>query len=477
MSLNNSKPDHLKKISLEQIQLATNNFSDDNVIGRGGFGLVYKGQLCPSTKLVAIKRLDEKLGGQGQGEFLMEINMLSRYKHDNLVSLVGFCDQSNEKILVYEYEARGSLDRHLAATTDLTWVKRLHVCLGAARGLNYLNNGLGDGHRVFHRDIKSPNILLDENWNAKISDFGLSKILVTNKEINSYVKSYACGTIGYIDPQYQTTNVLTKESDVYAFGVVLFEVLCGRLGVIYKYKADDDRRFLSQLARRHYKDGTLEDIINQDLRKQIKPKSLRAFSRIAYQCLKKDRKRRPTMELVIEELQNSLEFQISCQRITRIGLWGSSTCGNPWSFPLDDNQKLRQIRIDHKNWIYSLAFTTQDSNGLLHHSQHYGGEHGDTGGRISEVNFDADEQIVGIVGTVGITYGWPLTTGWVKGLTVISSLSFVTNKKTDGPFGNEAGGVRFSVPWDAGSFAGFYGRAGLYMDGLGFYLKSVTLLE
>nr|XP_043607266.1 mannose/glucose-specific lectin-like isoform X2 [Erigeron canadensis] len=320
MSLNNSKPDHLKKISLEQIQLATNNFSDDNVIGRGGFGLVYKGQLCPSTKLVAIKRLDEKLGGQGQ-------------------------------------------------------------------------------------------------------------------------------------------------------------VLCGRLGVIYKYKADDDRRFLSQLARRHYKDGTLEDIINQDLRKQIKPKSLRAFSRIAYQCLKKDRKRRPTMELVIEELQNSLEFQISCQRITRIGLWGSSTCGNPWSFPLDDNQKLRQIRIDHKNWIYSLAFTTQDSNGLLHHSQHYGGEHGDTGGRISEVNFDADEQIVGIVGTVGITYGWPLTTGWVKGLTVISSLSFVTNKKTDGPFGNEAGGVRFSVPWDAGSFAGFYGRAGLYMDGLGFYLKSVTLLE
>ncbi|MFS8012696.1 putative protein kinase RLK-Pelle-CrRLK1L-1 family [Helianthus anomalus] len=297
----------------------------------------------------------------------MEIVMLSSYKHDNLVSLIGFSDESDEKIIVYEHEVRGSLDKYLA-TTDLTWVQRLHICLGAARGINYLHCDVGEGHRVLRRNIKSSNLLLNENWEAMISDFGLSKIGPTNQEF-TFLVTNACGTLGYIDPLNATTEVLTKEPDVYSFGVVLFEVLCGRLAVIKTF--NDERRFLSKLAKLHYKERKLDEIINPYLRKQMTPKSLRTFSRIAYQCLKNDRKKCPTMGLIVEELQNSLEFQI--------------VSGHSWSLQLDNNQKLRKITIDYKDWVYSLIFTTQDFNGLLHSSKRYGGDSGWRGGIISEV--------------------------------------------------------------------------------------------
>ncbi|CAH1438627.1 unnamed protein product [Lactuca virosa] len=464
--------DHLK-IPVEDIKLATDNFSDGNFIGQGGFGSVYKGQLPvsasasatatrstrPSTT-VAVKRLDVK-GGQGQNEFLMEIFMLSSYKHENLVTLVGFCEEGDEKIIVYEHEGRGSLDKYLA-TDHLTWVQRLLICLGAARGLNYLHTGVGEGHRVLHRDIKSSNVLLDENWEAKISDFGLSKIGPTNQEF-TFLVTNAAGTFGYVDPLYVSTGVLTKESDVYSFGVILFEVLCGRLAMIGKY--DDERRFLSHLAQLRYEEGKLDEIIFPGILKQIKPDSLRVFSRIANQCLKIDRKQRPTMAMVIEQLQTSLEFQIGCRKIVRIGLWGSSTGGSPWSLQLDSNQKLRKITIDHEDWLYSIGFTTQDFSGTLDSSQRHGGSGGPSGGRISEVNFDVDEEITEMQGTVG------KTTGRYANYIVISSLCFKTTKKTCGPFGKETG-TRFSVPWDEGTFAGLYGRAGFYLDGLGCYLKA-----
>ncbi|PWA56267.1 jacalin-like lectin domain-containing protein [Artemisia annua] len=233
------------KLPLDDIKSATNNFSSENNIGKGGFGLVYKGQLPPSGTMVAVKRLDSKISGQGQTEFLKEIFMLARYKHDNIVSLFGFSDEDGEKVLVYKHEDNGSLDNHLAST-DLTWAQRLRICLGAARGLNYLHSSVGEGHRVIHRDIKSSNILLDADWEAKISDFGLSKEGIKNVQY-TFVVTALCGTLGYVDPMYQETGILTKESDVYSFGIVLFEVLCGRLALIMEYEVP--RRFLSQLVQ------------------------------------------------------------------------------------------------------------------------------------------------------------------------------------------------------------------------------------
>ncbi|PWA38788.1 DA1-related protein 2 [Artemisia annua] len=295
---------HLQ-LPLNDIISATNNFSERNYVGRGGFGRVYKGQLQPSGITVAVKRLDTRFG-QGENEFLKEILMLASYKHENLVSLVGFCDQGQEKILVYKHEDNGSLDKHLAST-NLTWEQRLRICLGAACGLDYLHNGVGEGHRVVHRDIKSSNILLDANWKAKISDFGLSKFAPKNQQF-TFLVTNACGTIGYLDPDYTKTGVLTKESDVYSFGIVLFEVLCGRLAMVYQY--EDERRFLYWWVKLNDKNKKLQQIIIPFLREQMKPNSISVFFKIALQCLDDKRQQRPTMRKVVKELETALEAQL-----------------------------------------------------------------------------------------------------------------------------------------------------------------------
>ncbi|PWA78876.1 Protein kinase, ATP binding site-containing protein [Artemisia annua] len=192
MKLVTKQFEHLK-IKLEAIKLATNNFADANCIGKGGFGEVYKGELVHSKghTVVALKRLNRAFG-QGDPEFWKEIIMLSLYKYDNIVSLLGFCDESGEKILVYEYASRRSLDLYLDSE-DLTWTQRLNICIGAARGLAYLHSSFGTHQRVVHRDIKSSNILLDENWNARISDMGLSKFGPANQQITFLVSDAVTG--------------------------------------------------------------------------------------------------------------------------------------------------------------------------------------------------------------------------------------------------------------------------------------------
>ncbi|KAF5786780.1 putative protein kinase RLK-Pelle-CrRLK1L-1 family [Helianthus annuus] len=218
--------EHLK-IQLEELRKATDNFGS-KVIGAGGFGKVYEGEVVHSKgrSMVAIKRLNREFG-QGDPEFLKEIMMLSRYAHKNLISLLGYCDEDGEKILVYEHASNGSLDRHLSSTA-LSWTQRLKICLDVARGIAYLHDDKGTQQRVLHRDIKSANILLDDKWNAKLSDMRLSKIGPANQQYTALFTNVV-GTPGYCDPQYMHTYTLTKESDIYSFGVVLFEILCGRL--------------------------------------------------------------------------------------------------------------------------------------------------------------------------------------------------------------------------------------------------------
>nr|XP_043630361.1 putative receptor-like protein kinase At5g39000 [Erigeron canadensis] len=297
--------EHLK-IPLEDIKSATNNFADSNCIGQGGFGKVYKGQLLLSggNNVVAIKRLDRAFG-QGNPEFWKEITMLSIYKHKNIVSLLGFCDENDEKILVYEYASKTSLDKYLNSN-DLTWVQRLKICIDAARGLAYFHNPGGSQQRVLHRDIKSSNILLDDNWNARISDLGLSKFGPADQKY-TFLLSIPVGTIGYCDPLYVETGLLTKESDVYSFGVVLFEVLCGRLCVDIN---NEKRQPFTGLVRKSYKKDNIDEIIYVNIKKEINPYSLKEFTTIAYQCLKRDREERPLMTKVVEMLENALKYQM-----------------------------------------------------------------------------------------------------------------------------------------------------------------------
>ncbi|KAJ9537981.1 hypothetical protein OSB04_030714 [Centaurea solstitialis] len=304
---------HLK-IQLEDIKSATDNFANDSLIGKGGFGKVYKGEIAHSRgrSMVAFKRLDSKYG-QGNSEFWREIMMLSRYTHENLISLLGYCDEGgDQKILVYEYASNGSLDRHLGATA-LTWMHRLKICLAAAKGLSYLHDPKGTQQRVLHRDIKSSNILLDENWNAKVSDLGLSKIGPANQQ-HSVLVSNIVGTFGYLDPLYMEMGLLTKESDIYSFGVVLFEVLCGRL--CYEC-SNRQSHTLVRMWKKSYKNNKLDEIIFEHLLQQMDPSSLKTFSNVAYQCLHKSREQRPTMAHVVQELETAVQFQEISEGVER----------------------------------------------------------------------------------------------------------------------------------------------------------------
>ncbi|XP_071704125.1 serine/threonine-protein kinase TIO-like [Rutidosis leptorrhynchoides] len=257
--------------------------------------------------MVAVKRLStkESKGGQGIKEFLTEIQLLSRYKHQNIVSLLGFCKQGDEKILIYEYAEHGSLDTYLSRACTFTWKQRINICIDAAYGLDHLHNHVSDNHRVIHRDIKSGNILLGHNLKAMIADLGLSKRGLTNDN-DSYIVTHACGTDAYLDPEYRRTGILTKESDIYSFGVVLFEVLCGRLSYM---NVQDNRRYLDQLARSSYKEHKLEEIIDPSLKDKIDSNSLFTYSKIAYECLLINRPERPAIATVVKQLKDALKFQ------------------------------------------------------------------------------------------------------------------------------------------------------------------------
>ncbi|KAB2073526.1 hypothetical protein ES319_A07G088700v1 [Gossypium barbadense] len=299
-------PDQLCKcFTLAEIQAATNNFDDAFVIGSGGFGNVYKGFIKGIKYKVAIKRLKSK-SQQGAREFWTEIQLLSQLRYVNLVSLIGYCNDNNEKILVYEYMSNGTLRDHLYNTekAPLTWKQRLEICIGAAPGLDYLHSGAV--HRVIHRDVKSTNILLDEEYVAKVSDFGLSKmspISMTNDPIRTVVK----GTFGYMDPEYYRRQQLTEKSDVYSFGVVLFEVLFARPAV--DSKLEYSQISLANWARKCIGNESIEESIDPFLKGKISLNCLRTYVKIAENCIREDGCERPSMNDVARRLEFALQLQ------------------------------------------------------------------------------------------------------------------------------------------------------------------------
>ncbi|XP_042499442.1 serine/threonine-protein kinase PBS1-like [Macadamia integrifolia] len=216
--------------TFRELAAATKNFRPESLLGEGGFGRVYKGCLESTGQVVAVKQLDRN-GLQGNREFLVEVLMLSLLHHPNLVNLIGYCADGDQRLLVYEFLPRGSLEDHLLDLPpdeeSLDWNTRMKIAAGAAKGLEYLHDKANPP--VIYRDFKSSNILLDEEYHPKLSDFGLAKLGPVGDK--SHVSTRVMGTYGYCAPEYAMTGQLTVKSDVYSFGVVLLELITGRRAI------------------------------------------------------------------------------------------------------------------------------------------------------------------------------------------------------------------------------------------------------
>ncbi|CAM8981307.1 unnamed protein product [Rhodiola kirilowii] len=284
--------------SLRELEEATGGFAEVNVIGEGGYGVVFRGVL-PDGSLVAVKNLMNNKG-QAEREFKVEVEAIGKVRHKNLVGLVGYCVDGNKRMLVYEYVDNGNLEQWLhgdvGPSSPLTWEIRMKIAIGTAKGLAYLHEGLEP--KVVHRDVKSSNILLDRKWNAKVSDFGLAKLLESEK---SHVTTRVMGTFGYVSPEYASTGMLTEASDVYSFGVLLMEIITGRIPVDYSKPPEEMNLidwFKSKVASRQG-----EEVVDPLIVIQPTPRQLKRVLLVCLRCIDMDVTKRPKMGQIVHMLE------------------------------------------------------------------------------------------------------------------------------------------------------------------------------
>lgn len=311
----NKHSDKAEKFSLSDLAVATSNFLLENKIGSGSFGIVYKGKLVDGRE-VAIKRGDNasKMNKfqEKENAFASELLLLSRLHHKHLVELVGFCEEKDERLLVYEYMSNGSLHDHLHNKNNVekgssvlnSWKIRIKIALDAARGIEYLHNYAVPP--IIHRDIKSSNILLDANWTAKVSDFGLSLMGPESDQDSMSIR--AVGTVGYIDPESYVLNILTAKSDVYGLGVVVLEILTGKRAV---FKEEG----LAPMSVVEYsvpniRAGQLRSILDKRVEiiemNEAEAEAVELVALTALRCVNLEGVERPTVTEIVANLERAL---------------------------------------------------------------------------------------------------------------------------------------------------------------------------
>ncbi|XP_023007117.1 proline-rich receptor-like protein kinase PERK1 [Cucurbita maxima] len=284
----------------EELAMATDGFSEANLLGQGGFGYVHKGVL-PNGKEVAVKQL--KAGsGQGEREFQAEVEIISRVHHRHLVSLVGYCITGSQRLLVYEFVPNNTLEFHLhgKGRPTMDWPTRLKIALGSAKGLAYLHEDCNP--KIIHRDIKAANILLDLKFEAKVADFGLAKL---SSDVNTHVSTRVMGTFGYLAPEYASSGKLTEKSDVFSYGVMLLELITGRRPVDPTQSFMDDGLldWARPLLLRATENGNYDGLVDPKLRDNHDHNEMARMVACAAACVRHSARRRPRMSQVVHALE------------------------------------------------------------------------------------------------------------------------------------------------------------------------------
>lgn len=283
-----------------ELEEATNGFSSANVLGEGGFGRVYKGVIADNQQ-VAVKQLTIG-GGQGEREFRAEVEIISRVHHRHLVSLVGYCIADSQRLLVYDYVPNGTLEHalHGPGNPVMDWGTRMKIALGSARGLAYLHE---DCHpRIIHRDIKASNILLDNQWEAQVADFGLAKLA---NDTYTHVTTRVMGTFGYLAPEYALSGKLTDKSDVYSFGVVLLELITGKKPVDVTAAAGDESlvEWSRPVLTQALESSNVDALADPNLMEMYNEKEMFRMIEAAAACVRHSAQKRPKMAMVVRALE------------------------------------------------------------------------------------------------------------------------------------------------------------------------------
>uniref|UniRef100_A0A7N0TZ35 non-specific serine/threonine protein kinase n=1 Tax=Kalanchoe fedtschenkoi TaxID=63787 RepID=A0A7N0TZ35_KALFE len=347
----------------EELSMATDGFSDANILGQGGFGYVHRGVL-PNGKEVAVKSL--KAGsGQGEREFRAEVEIISRVHHKHLVSLVGYCITGTQRMLVYDFVANNTLEFHLheKGRPTMDWPSRLRIALGSAKGLAYLHE---DCHpKIIHRDIKAANILIDFNFEAKVADFGLAK---NTSDINTHVSTRVMGTFGYLAPEYASSGKLTEKSDVFSYGVVLLELITGRrpVNTTNTYMDDSLVDWARPVLTQALEEGNYDALVDPKLQKNYDHNEMGRMVACAAACVRHSARRRPKMSQVVRALEGNASLSdlnegIKPGHSTVYSSYGSTDYDN--NQYNEDMKKFRKMALasqEYSSGGYSTGMSSSD---------------------------------------------------------------------------------------------------------------------
>ncbi|XP_057487702.1 probable LRR receptor-like serine/threonine-protein kinase At5g10290 isoform X1 [Actinidia eriantha] len=291
----------LKRFAWRELQLATDNFSEKNVLGQGGFGKVYKGVLGDNTK-VAVKRLTDYESPGGDAAFQREVEMISVAVHRNLLRLIGFCLTPTERLLVYPFMQNLSVAYRLRELKPgepvLDWPTRKRVALGTARGLEYLHEHCNP--KIIHRDVKAANVLLDEDFEAVVGDFGLAKLVDVRK---TNVTTQVRGTMGHIAPEYLSTGKSSERTDVFGYGIMLLELVTGQRAIDFSRLEEEDDVLLLDHVKKLQREKKLDAIVDRNLNKNYDTQDVEMMIQVALLCTQGSPEERPAMSEVVRMLE------------------------------------------------------------------------------------------------------------------------------------------------------------------------------